>query len=133
LSRVCRGTFFYRVSPPAAQGDRPNSFYSVRKFFTWSAEAALTLWKPPGRKATLKASAPGLPGPERNEAPVPLFMLCLLLSSQASGAGFRAAVVKVPSTPEGPKVLAGYASRKSTGIHDRIYHRVVALEDGGRR
>lgn len=59
-----------------------------------------------------------------------LFLLCLGLSGRAYGNGFRAAVVKVDITPEGPQMLAGYATRQSTGIHDRIFHRVVALDDG---
>jgi len=43
---------------------------------------------------------------------------------------FRAAVVKVDITPNTPKQLLGYGARLSTGIHDRIYHRIVALDDG---
>ena len=42
----------------------------------------------------------------------------------------RAAVTKVDITPETPKMLLGYAARQSTGIHDRIYHRIIALDDG---
>lgn len=44
--------------------------------------------------------------------------------------GFRAAVVKVDITPAEPKMLAGYGARKSTGVHDRLFHRIVALDDG---
>lgn len=47
-----------------------------------------------------------------------------------AGAPFRAAVAKVDITPANPQMLRGYAPRMSTGIHDRIYHRVVALDDG---
>jgi neutral ceramidase len=43
---------------------------------------------------------------------------------------FRAAVVKIDITPANSQELTGYQSRKSTGIHDRIYHRIVALDDG---
>jgi len=43
---------------------------------------------------------------------------------------FRAAVVKTDITPENPQHLMGYQERKSTGIHDRIYHRLVILDDG---
>ncbi len=43
---------------------------------------------------------------------------------------FRAAVVKVDITPEEPQMLAGYPERKSTGVHDRIFHRIVILDDG---
>jgi neutral ceramidase len=45
--------------------------------------------------------------------------------------GLRAAAVKVDITPETPQWLLGYQARQSTGVHDRIYHRVVALDAGG--
>jgi len=44
--------------------------------------------------------------------------------------GFRASVVKIDITPDVPKMLLGYAARKSTGVHDHIFHRIVALDDG---
>jgi neutral ceramidase len=44
--------------------------------------------------------------------------------------GFRAAVVKIDITPEDSQMLLGYQDRKSTGILDRIYHRIVAMDDG---
>ena len=44
--------------------------------------------------------------------------------------GFRASVVKMDITPDKPKMLLGYAARQSTGINDRIYHRIVAMDDG---
>src|SRR5258706_9727025 len=43
---------------------------------------------------------------------------------------FRAAVVKVDITPEDPKMLLGYQARKSIGVHDHIYHKIVVLDDG---
>lgn len=43
---------------------------------------------------------------------------------------FRAAVVKIDITPDQPKMLLGYNARQSTGVHDRIYHRIVVLNDG---
>jgi hypothetical protein len=43
---------------------------------------------------------------------------------------FRAAVVKIDITPDNPQWLGGYNERKSTGVHDHIYHRIVALDDG---
>ena len=43
---------------------------------------------------------------------------------------FRAAVVKADITPDSPKQLLGYNARLSRGIHDRIYHRIIALDDG---
>jgi len=43
---------------------------------------------------------------------------------------FRASVVKVDITPDNSQELIGYSPRKSTGVHDHIYHRIVALDDG---
>jgi hypothetical protein len=46
------------------------------------------------------------------------------------GAGFSASAVKVDITPSGSKWLAGYPARQSNGVHDRIFHRIVAIDDG---
>src|ERR1035437_1613799 len=46
------------------------------------------------------------------------------------GAAFRASAVKVDITPDTPQWLMGYNARQSTGVHDKIYHRIVALDDG---
>jgi hypothetical protein len=43
---------------------------------------------------------------------------------------FRASVVKVDITPDSPKWLLGYGPRQSTGVHDRIYHRIIMMDDG---
>ena len=43
----------------------------------------------------------------------------------------RASAVKVDITPETPQWLSGYQERKSDGVLDNIYHRVVALDAGG--
>ncbi|MEO8766422.1 MAG: neutral/alkaline non-lysosomal ceramidase N-terminal domain-containing protein [Ginsengibacter sp.] len=43
---------------------------------------------------------------------------------------FRASVVKVNISPTTPKQLLGYAARLSTGVHDSIFHHIVALDDG---
>ncbi len=43
---------------------------------------------------------------------------------------FRAAVVKEDITPRDAQMLVGYDARKSTGVHDHIFHRIVALDDG---
>jgi neutral/alkaline ceramidase-like enzyme len=43
---------------------------------------------------------------------------------------FRAAVVKKDITPRDAQMLLGYDARKSTGVHDPIFHRIVALDDG---
>src|SRR3954454_19458953 len=61
-----------------------------------------------------------------------LWFLALLLTAlfPALGAGFRAAVVEVDITPENSQWLMGYSARRSTGVHDKIYHRIVAMDDG---
>lgn len=43
---------------------------------------------------------------------------------------FRASVVKIDITPNDPQYLLGYGERKSTGTHDPIFHKIVALDDG---
>jgi len=43
---------------------------------------------------------------------------------------FEAAVVKVDITPEHSPMLYRYHTRRTTGVHDHIYHRVVILDDG---
>ncbi len=42
----------------------------------------------------------------------------------------RAACVKVNITPDKPQWLMGYGPRQSEGIHDNLYHRIVAMDDG---
>ena len=46
-------------------------------------------------------------------------------------ADLRAAAVKVDITPQNSQWLLGYQARQSNGVHDNIYHRVLALEAGG--
>jgi hypothetical protein len=48
----------------------------------------------------------------------------------AFAGAFRASAVKVDITPATSQVLLGYNPRTSTGVHDRIFHRVLALDDG---
>ncbi len=43
---------------------------------------------------------------------------------------FKASVVKIDITPQDSQNLLGYGARKSTGTHDPIFHRIVALDDG---
>jgi len=43
---------------------------------------------------------------------------------------FRAAVVKTDITPDKSVWLLGYEPRQSTGVHDRLYLRIVAMDDG---
>jgi hypothetical protein len=57
-------------------------------------------------------------------------MLCCLFTYELSAQDFRAAVVKVDITPDTPQMLLGYQARQSTGVHDKIYHRIIALDDG---
>jgi hypothetical protein len=60
-----------------------------------------------------------------------LACLVLLAALPVSAAGLRAATAKVDITPQTPQWLMGYQARKSTGVHDPIYHRVLALESNG--
>ena len=46
---------------------------------------------------------------------------------------FRAAVVKIDITPADSQMLLGYQARKSTGVLDHIYHRIIVLDDGTTR
>ena len=55
---------------------------------------------------------------------------CAISSAGAQPAGLRAAAVKVDITPSSSKYLLGYGERKNTGVHDHIFTRVVALDDG---
>jgi hypothetical protein len=57
-----------------------------------------------------------------------LILLCVL--APVLPAAFRASVVKVDITPSTPKWLLGYGARQSTGVHDPIFHRIVAMDDG---
>src|SRR5436190_21353751 len=60
-------------------------------------------------------------------------LFALLLASAPSApmiAAFRASAVTVDITPQGPQWLLGYAARQSTGVHDKITHRIAALDDG---
>lgn len=62
---------------------------------------------------------------------LPLFLLFgAMLIVPVSKAQLRAAVVKEDITPSNSQYLLGYGERKSTGILDRIYHRIVAIDDG---
>lgn len=66
-----------------------------------------------------------------------IILICNIMSGQqannngsAGGKQFRASVVKINITPGNSQNLLGYSARKSTGVHDSIYHRIVALDDG---
>jgi len=47
----------------------------------------------------------------------------------------KAGIVKVDITPDKPVRMSGYAGRKelSTGVHDRLYARIVAFQSGTQR
>jgi hypothetical protein len=38
--------------------------------------------------------------------------------------------MKIDITPDKPQWLLGYGPRQSTGAHDHLYHRIVAMDDG---
>lgn len=62
-----------------------------------------------------------------------LFLFCSLFFfsfPDEVSAQLKASVVKVDITPAGSQYLLGYQERKSNGVLDPIYHRIVALDDG---
>ena len=59
-----------------------------------------------------------------------VFLAAGSINAEWTGGEFRAACVKVDITPDTPQWLHGYGPRKSTGVHDKIYHRIVAMDDG---
>lgn len=62
---------------------------------------------------------------------VSAFLLAIVGTSfSGRAAQFRASVVKIDITPDKPQWLLGYDPRQSTGVHDRLYHRIVAMDDG---
>src|SRR3954452_23735393 len=66
--------------------------------------------------------------------PICRFTLCTLVAwVQFTAAPFRGAATKADITPQNSQWLMGYNPRKSTGVHDHIYHRVVAMEAGGQQ
>ncbi|WP_353719897.1 neutral/alkaline non-lysosomal ceramidase N-terminal domain-containing protein [Dyadobacter sp. 676] len=66
--------------------------------------------------------------PVRLSAIIILFLL--MMNARVPAQGFKASVVKIDITPGTPQMLLGYQARKSTGVHDKIYHRIVAMDDG---
>ena len=60
-----------------------------------------------------------------------IFILTVLSSATSLGAAqFRASVVKIDITPDRSQWLLGYGPRQSTGVHDHLFHRIVAMDDG---
>lgn len=45
----------------------------------------------------------------------------------------RASVIKINITPDDSKTLIGYGPRKSSGIYNPIFHRILCLDDGERQ
>ena len=79
----------------------------------------------PGKAAGLSARFSALP----------LLLICTInvtaATAQNSSSGdFRASAVKVNITPGDTQWLLGYQARQSEGVHDSLYHRIVALDDG---
>src|SRR5688572_16670109 len=62
----------------------------------------------------------------RASTPLLIFTLAVVTAQ----AEFRAAAVKVDITPKTPAWLMGYGARQSTSVHDPIFHRIAALDDG---
>src|SRR3954467_8303791 len=61
-----------------------------------------------------------------------ILLIALFFASAASArADLRAAAVKADITPANAQWLLGYQARQSNGVHDNIYHRVLALQAGG--
>src|SRR4051794_28994930 len=57
-------------------------------------------------------------------------LLAMLIAAVPGMGAFRASAVKVDITPTSPQWLLGYGARQSTGVHDRIFHRIAAMDDG---
>jgi neutral ceramidase len=72
----------------------------------------------------------------KNKILFPLLTCCSIflggVKTQAQNASdvFKAGVSKVNITPELSKQLLGYHARKSVGVMDSIYHRIVYMNDG---
>jgi hypothetical protein len=58
------------------------------------------------------------------------YALLWFLAAPLWAASFRAASVKVDITPATTQWLLGYGARQSTGVHDKLYHRIVVMDDG---
>lgn len=59
------------------------------------------------------------------------YLICIMLfCASVSKAQLRAAVVKIDITPTDSQYLLGYQERKSTGVLDHIYYKILVLDDG---
>ncbi len=64
----------------------------------------------------------------RNSA---FYLLCIILFlANSASAQLKASVVKIDITPNNTQYLLGYQERQSTGVLDKIYHKIVVLDDG---
>ena len=69
--------------------------------------------------------------PMQNQFRPNLLVFCFAaICSPLWCSNFRTAAVKVDITPASSQWLMGYEARQSTGVHDRIYHRILAIDDG---
>jgi neutral ceramidase len=59
-----------------------------------------------------------------------LRLLLLAMIQLPVAADFRASAVKTDITPDNVQPLLGYGARNSTGVHDHLFHRVAAMDDG---
>ncbi len=65
--------------------------------------------------------------------PIAMFLIAALLTFSFPGivsAQLKASVVKIDITPADSQYLLGYQERQSNGVLDRIYHKIIALDDG---
>ena len=59
-----------------------------------------------------------------------LSLALAVTASNAAAGSLRASVVKIDITPDKSQWLLGYGPRQSTGVHDHLFHRIVAMDDG---
>lgn len=64
------------------------------------------------------------------QAPAPETPARARAEGTVTPAVFRAAAARVDITPQTPQWLLGYQARQATGVHDPLYHRVVAMDSG---
>ena len=60
-------------------------------------------------------------------------LLCIAALSTVEAGPFRASCVNVDITPQDSVWMMAYGTRRSEGVHDPIFHRIVALDDGSTR
>jgi len=69
--------------------------------------------------------------PQHTKLIIPALLFALAVGACTALAGpFRASVVKIDITPQTSQWLLGYGPRQSAGVHDHIFHRIVAMDDG---